>query len=105
MLLLFVYEPQRGQSEPMNSRPAFSAQQHTTMYSLKQSFFLLLNRPYLLLCIASAVRMFSGYALGAWLATFYERHFDLDSAEYGVKVGLIVIFGGCSGSLIGSRLS
>jgi MFS family permease len=46
-----------------------------------------------------------GYALGAWLPTFYERVYDMRTEEYGLTLGLIVLVGGGLGCALGGVLS
>ena len=58
-----------------------------------------------MLLIAGSVRNIAGYALGAWLPTYYVRVFQLQSDEYGIKVGLAVLFGGGIGSFLGGFLA
>ena len=62
---------------------------------------LVASKAYVLLCIAASVRNIGGYALGAWLATFYAKHFGQSSQEYGLRVALCVLCGGGAGSFIG----
>ena len=63
------------------------------------------NRPFWLLLVAASIRNIPGYALGAWLPTFYKREFGVSSQHYGIPVGLAVIFGGGLGSFLGGFLS
>jgi MFS family permease len=102
---MFVNEPKRAHAERTHGSN-FSEQEHKQLYSIKQAMKLLFfNRPYVVLCLASSVRMLSGYALGGWLSTYYERQFDLTSGQFGLPVGLIVIFGGVVGCMLGGLLS
>ena len=110
-ILWRVREPGRGASETSShdstttTTPLYTTEQHVADYSVRQSLVMLCNAPFALLCLASSVRMFSGYALGSWMASFYERHYSLDSSQYGLPVGVIVMLGGCSGSLLGGWAS
>ena len=61
-------------------------------------------RPPLQVCAASAT-MFARLALSAWLATFYEMHFQLKPSEYSVPLGLIVVFCGSSSAVLGGALA
>lgn len=58
-----------------------------------------------MLLVAGSIRNIPGYALGGWLPTFYAQAFGLTSSEYGIKVGLVVIFGGAMGCFLGGALS
>ncbi len=59
----------------------------------------------MMLLLAGSIRNIPGYALGGWLPTFYARAFGLTSSDYGIKVGLVVIFGGGLGCFLGGMLS
>ena len=69
------------------------------------SLYLAKNPAYWMLLIAGSVRNIPGYALGAWLPTFYSQVFGLPSSEYGIKAGLAVVFGGAIGSFLGGFCS
>ena len=58
-----------------------------------------------MLLVAGSIRNIPGYALGAWLPTYYARAFGLSSSHYGIKVGFVVIFGGGIGCFVGGLLS
>ena len=84
----------------------YSADDHVAVYSTRTALGMLFtNRTFVLMCIASSVRMLSGYALGGWMATFYQRQYSLDSSQYGTALGLIVMVGGVAGCSIGGYLS
>ena len=65
--------------------------------------YLLKNPPFLLLLVAASVRNIPGYALGAWLPTFFKRNYG--ASDYGIPVGLAIIFGGGLGSFLGGFVS
>ena len=54
-----------------------------------------------MLVVAGAVRNIAGYALGAWLPTFFVVQYCVSSADYGLKAGLVVLFGGTTGAFLG----
>lgn len=58
-----------------------------------------------LLVAAGAVRNIAGYALGAWLPTFFVVQYCVSSADYGLKAGLVVLFGGTTGAFLGGFLA
>ena len=60
---------------------------------------------YWMLIFAGSVRNIAGYALGAWLPTFFVVEYCVSSDDYGIKVGLVVLFGGGLGSFLGGFLS
>ncbi|XP_072051600.1 MFS-type efflux pump MSMEG_3705-like [Amphiura filiformis] len=71
-------------------------------YTVKETIQELVScKPYVILCVAASIRNISGYALGAWLATFYAKHFDQSSQEYGLRIALIVLTGGGLSCVIG----
>lgn len=53
------------------------------------------------LLVAASVRNIAGYAIGAWLPTYFVREYGVSSAEFGLPVGFVVLCGGTMGSLIG----
>ena len=61
--------------------------------------------PYWLLLIAGSIRNIPGYALGAWLPTFFVRRFGVDPSHFSIPVGLVVLFGGGLGSFMGGVIS
>lgn len=61
--------------------------------------------PYWMLLIAGSIRNIPGYALGAWLPTFFRRQYGIEASHYAIPVGLVVLFGGGVGSFIGGFLS
>jgi len=56
---------------------------------------------YWALLVAASVRNVAGYAIGAWLPTYFVREFGVTSAHFGLPVGFVVLCGGTMGSLIG----
>ncbi|CAI8021136.1 Protein spinster [Geodia barretti] len=75
-----------------------------TSYSIREVLvYLLKNPPFLLLLVAASVRNIPGYALGAWLPTFFKRNYG--ASDYGIPVGLAIIFGGGLGSFLGGFVS
>eukprot|EP00731_Ephydatia_muelleri_P015741 Em0009g165a len=81
-------------------------QEGKTSYSIKEVLcYLVRLRPFWLLILAGSVRNIPGYALGAWLPTFIVLKYSANSSEYGIKVGLVVLFGGALGSFVGGFLS
>jgi hypothetical protein len=61
--------------------------------------------PFWLLLIAGSIRNIPGYALGAWMPTFFVRRFGVDASHFSVPVGLAVLFGGGLGSFLGGFIS
>eukprot|EP00050_Salpingoeca_kvevrii_P020124 m.94798 g.94798 ORF g.94798 m.94798 type:complete len:479 (-) comp8724_c0_seq3:65-1501(-) len=94
---LTLREPPRGVSDDVKRAGSFT---------LREFFEYLTQSPsFLCLCLAASVRHIAGYSLGAWLPTFYEREFDLDSKDFGVAVGIVVVTGGGLGSFLGGLAS
>lgn len=58
-----------------------------------------------MLVVAGSVRNIAGYALGAWLPTFFVAQYCVSSADYGLKAGLVVLFGGTAGAFLGGFVS
>ena len=58
-----------------------------------------------LLLAAGSIRNIPGYAIGAWLPTFYALEHDVRPSSYGVRVGLVIVFGGGLGSFLGGFLA
>ena len=67
--------------------------------------FLIKCPPYWMLLIAGSIRNIPGYALGAWLPTFFDRQYNVEASHFAIPVGLVVLFGGGAGSFIGGFLS
>ena len=65
--------------------------------------YLVKNPPFWLLLVAGSVRNIPGYALGAWLPTFFKRNYG--ASDYGIPVGLVIIFGGGLGCFLGGFIS
>lgn len=93
--------------EPKAVRDQRQARQEgKTSYSIKEVFcYLVRLRPFWLLIVAGSIRNIPGYALGAWLPTYIVLKYRANSREYGIKVGLVVLFGGALGSFVGGFLS
>ena len=105
IIITTIREPRRGQTEHVASS-MYTADDHVAVYGTKAALGMLFsNRTFVLMCIASSIRMLSGYALGGWMATFYQRQYSLDSSQYGTALGLIVMVGGVAGCSIGGYLS
>lgn len=62
-------------------------------------------KPFLVLCIAAGIRAIGGYALGAWLATYYARVLMLPSRQFGFILAIIVFLGGGMSSLVAGYLA
>ena len=58
-----------------------------------------------MLLVAASVRNIAGYAIGAWLPTYFVREYGASSAEFGLPVGFVVLCGGIMGSLLGGFLT
>ena len=58
-----------------------------------------------MLLVAASVRNIAGYAIGAWLPTYFVREYGVSSAEFGLPVGFVVLCGGIMGSLFGGFLA
>ena len=58
-----------------------------------------------LLLVSGSVRNIAGYALGAWLPTFFVAQYCVNSADYGLKAGFVVLFGGTAGAFLGGFIS
>jgi len=100
LVVLALWEP-RAIREKRKAR-----QKGKRAYSIKEVVcYLGKNRPFWLLLVAASIRNIPGYALGAWLPTFYKREFGVSSQHYGIPVGLAVIFGGGLGSFLGGFFS
>ena len=56
---------------------------------------------YWVLLVAASIRNIAGYAIGAWLPTYFVREYGVTSAEFGLPVGFVVLCGGTMGSLLG----
>eukprot|EP00912_Choanoflagellata_sp_UC4_P001697 UC4_evm1s1080 len=98
VVVAFLREPQRGQND--SATLFFKSSQ-----SIAQVYRCLVqNHVFLLLLCASSIRMSAGYSLGAWTATFYKDYHKKSGADIGLPIGLIVLFGGGSGALIGGWL-
>ena len=65
--------------------------------------YLVKNPPFLFLLAAASIRNIPGYALGAWLPTFFKRNYG--ASDYGIFVGIVVLFGGGLGSFLGGFIS
>ncbi|XP_072166656.1 uncharacterized protein [Diadema setosum] len=61
-------------------------------------------KPYVMLCVAVIVRNIGSCALDAWLATFYAQVYQIPPKEYVTRLGVVVVVGGCGGSLLGTLL-
>lgn len=76
------------------------------VYSIKEVvLFLVKCPPYWMLLVAGSIRNIPGYALGAWLPTFFSRQYGVEASHYAIPVGLVVLCGGGAGSFIGGFLS
>jgi MFS family permease len=91
--------------EPPSVRASRRARQEGKVsYSIKEVFlYLVTNPPFWLLLVAGSVRNIPGYALGAWLPTFFKRNYG--ASDYGIPVGLVIIFAGGLGSFLGGFIS
>ncbi len=70
------------------------------------ALFLIKSPPYWMLLVAGSIRNIPGYALGAWLPTFYRRQFpDTLPDDFSVIVGVVVLFGGGLGCFLGGFVS
>jgi len=70
--------------------------------------FLVKCPPFWMLLIAGSIRNIPGYAIGAWLPTFYTRQYpDPDELpeDYSIIVGIVVLFGGGLGCFLGGFVS
>ena len=63
--------------------------------------YLIRSPSYWVLLVAASVRNIAGYAIGAWLPTYFVREYGVTSAEFGLPVGFVVLCGGTMGSLLG----
>ena len=64
--------------------------------------------PYWMLLIAGSIRNISGYALGAWMPTFFVREyrdFNVTAKDFAIPVGLAVLLGGGVGCFLGGFIS
>ncbi|XP_071846012.1 MFS-type efflux pump MSMEG_3705-like [Apostichopus japonicus] len=97
LLALFtLHEPQRATISPLFGKT----------YTLKETLFRLKTcKPFLVLCIAAGIRAIGGYALGAWLATYYARVLMLPSRQFGFILAIIVFLGGGMSSLVAGYLA
>ena len=78
---------------------------HTHTHTQEVALFLLKNPPFWMLLLAGSIRNIPGYALGAWLPTFFARQYNVDPDDYSIPVGFVVLFGGGLGSFLGGFLS
>ena len=67
--------------------------------------FLVKCPPYWLLLVAGSIRNIPGYALGAWLPTFFVRQYGVSTEDFSIPVGLVVLFGGGLGCFLGGFIS
>ena len=67
--------------------------------------FLIKSPPYWMLLIAASIRNISGYALGAWMPTFFVREYGATAKDFAVPVGLAVLLGGGVGCFLGGFIS
>ena len=58
-----------------------------------------------MLLAAGSIRNIPGYALGAWLPTFFVRQYGVDASHYAIPVGVVVVLGGGLGSFLGGFIS
>ena len=63
--------------------------------------YLIKSPSYWILLVAASIRNIAGYAIGAWLPTYFVREYGVTSAEFGLPVGFVVLCGGTMGSLLG----
>ncbi|XP_070541779.1 MFS-type efflux pump MSMEG_3705-like [Ptychodera flava] len=96
IIVLFLKDPEP--EERILPEPVPQSCKETALQLLK-------SKPYIMICIASSVRMISAFALLAWLPTFYARKYNLPADEYSGKLALIVLVGGCTGSLTAGYLA
>ena len=67
--------------------------------------FLVKSPPYWMLLIAGSIRNIPGYALGAWMLTFFVREYNVTAEDFSIPVGLAVLLGGGIGCFIGGFIS
>lgn len=102
VILFTLKEPERGINEKSKASVETDKPKMPVMDLLKYFW----DTPALMmLTLATSVRNLPGYALGAWLPTFYERVFGLETTEFGLPVGAIVVVGGGLGSIAGGYLA
>ena len=90
LAIFFLKEPARGLSDKPERRAMNS--QHPPEAAAPASLGAMLRRAwntksYILLCVAASVTMFARFALAAWLAPFYQDHFEQDAVKYGPIIG------------------
>lgn len=94
--VFILHEPERKTISPLFGKT----------YTLKETIYRLRkSNPYLVLCLAAGIRNIGGYALGAWLATYYARVFFLSSKDFGLIIASIVLIGGGVSSLFAGYLA
>ncbi|XP_078597524.1 MFS-type efflux pump MSMEG_3705-like [Branchiostoma floridae x Branchiostoma japonicum] len=97
-VLLWVPQPTRKQPVNTNNSTDTTPINHNT----RQLF---ISAPYMTLCLAASVQNLAGYAIGAWLPTFYSREHHLTPAQFGTVVGGTLLVGGCVGSILGGAFA
>ena len=76
------------------------------VYFFQEIFLYLVKSPsYWVLLIAASIRNIAGYAIGAWLPTYFVREYEVTSAEFGLPVGFVVLCGGTTGSFFGGFIA
>eukprot|EP00050_Salpingoeca_kvevrii_P020745 m.102295 g.102295 ORF g.102295 m.102295 type:complete len:518 (-) comp9002_c0_seq2:55-1608(-) len=102
LVLLFVHDVRAPSSQGTSG---VVRQASTGASYLRLAVRLFSTPQFVMLVIGSSMRLLGGYALGYWLPTFYHRAHEQDSSEYGLALGLIVLFAGGSGAIAGGLIS
>ncbi|CAI2367101.1 unnamed protein product [Moneuplotes crassus] len=105
---IFIYEPVRGSYN--NAAKKNQLKELTKSVSkcsrLYKSAKTVLSSPlFLILCAASALRFFGGYASGFWQSKFFQNEFKEYQNEYSILSALTILILGVSGSYTGGYLS
>ncbi|WP_428897909.1 putative arabinose efflux permease [Parelusimicrobium proximum] len=73
--------------------------------TLKGYLDLLLNKKYIFISLSQAMTTFVVGGLAAWMPSYYNRFFGLDTAQSGLIFGISVIIAGAAGTFAGGQIS
>ncbi|XP_077988618.1 MFS-type efflux pump MSMEG_3705-like [Glandiceps talaboti] len=96
ILVLFLRDPEH--EERILPEPVPTNCKETALQLLK-------CKPYVVICLASSVRLTGSHALITWLPTYYARYHTLTPGIYNVRLASIVFVAGCLGNLGGAIIA